>query len=69
MRLIKTLASVAALSLMSYYSGTETVTATAENLDEAEEVIAAQEKKAGKTYTITEATINNEVHMTAELNQ
>ena len=69
MSLIKTLAAVTALSLLSFYSVAETVTATADNLDDAEAVIAAQAKKAGKTYTITEATMNNEVHMTAELHR
>lgn len=66
---IKAFAVVTALSLLSFYSVAETVTATADNLDDAEAVIAAQAKKAGESYTITEATMNNEVHMTAELHK
>ena len=69
MSIIKTLAAVTVLSLLSFYSVAETVTATADNLDDAEAVIAAQAKKAGESYTITEATMNNEVHMTAELHK
>ncbi|ARU92572.1 YdgH/BhsA/McbA family protein [Tatumella citrea] len=65
----KAFAVVTALSLLSFYSVAETVTATADNLDDAEAVIAAQAKKAGESYTITEATMNNEVHMTAELHK
>ncbi len=66
---IKTWAAVTALSLLSFYCLAETVTATADNLDDAEAVIAARAKKAGESYTITEATMNNQVHMTAELHK
>ncbi len=69
MSMIKTFVMVAMLSLLSFYSVAESVTATADNLDDAEAQIAAQAKKAGKSYTIIETTMNNEVHMTAELHQ
>ncbi|EKZ6332087.1 MULTISPECIES: DUF1471 domain-containing protein [Bacteria] len=36
-------------------------------MDGAEAQIAAQAKKAGTSYKITESNFNNSVHMTAEL--
>lgn len=67
MKSIKTLVAVAALSLVSFGSFAQTVTATARTLDGAEAKIAAQAKQAGASYHITEAYNGNQAHMTAEL--
>ena len=67
MKSIKTFVAVAALSLVSFGSFAQTVTASATTLDSAEAQIAAQAKQAGASYKITEANVNNSVHMTAEL--
>jgi len=67
MKNIKTLAAVAGLSLMSFGAFAQSVTASASTLDAAEAQIAAQAQKAGASYKITEANVNNNVHMTAEL--
>ncbi|NIF22229.1 MULTISPECIES: YdgH/BhsA/McbA-like domain containing protein [Pantoea] len=69
MKTIKTLslATVAALSLISFGSFAQSVTATSSTLDGAEAKIAAQAQQEGANYKITEANFNNGVHMTAEL--
>ncbi|MEN3753457.1 YdgH/BhsA/McbA-like domain containing protein [Mangrovibacter yixingensis] len=67
MKSIKTFVAVAALSVMSFGAFAQSVTATASTLDGAEAQIAAQAKQAGASYHITEANVNNGVHMTAEL--
>lgn len=67
MKSIKTFVAVAALSLVSFGSFAQSVTACATNLDDAEAQIAAQAKQAGASYHITEANFNNGVHMTAQL--
>ena len=67
MKSIKTFAAVVALSVVSFASFAQTVTATGSTLDGAEAKIAAQAQQAGATYRIIEATSNNGVHMTAEL--
>ncbi len=70
MKSIKTFVAVAALSLVSFGSFAQTVTASATTLDGAEAQIAAQAKQAGASaYSITEAYSGNQVHMTAELNK
>ena len=69
MKSIKTLVAVAVLSLISFGSFAQSVTACASTLDAAEAQIAAQAHKAGAPYKITEANYNNGVHMTAELNK
>ena len=70
MKSIKTFVAVAALSLVSFGSFAQTVTASATTLDGAEAKIAAQAKQAGASaYSITEAYSGNLVHMTAELNK
>lgn len=70
MKFAKTLFAAAALSLVSFASFAQTVTATASTLDGAEAQIAAQAKQAGAaSYQITEAYSGNQVHMTAELNK
>lgn len=67
MKNIKTLTAAAALSLISFASFAQSVTATGSTLDEAQAQIAAQAKQAGASYHITEAYAGNQVHMTAEL--
>ena len=67
MKNINTLAAAAALSLISFASFAQSVTATGSTLDEAQAQIAAQAKQAGASYHITEAYTGNQVHMTAEL--
>ena len=69
MNSIKTFVAVATLSLISFSSFAQTITATAGTLDDAEAQIAAQAHKSGDSYRITEATTKNCVHMTAELNK
>ena len=68
MKSIKTFVAVAALSLISFGSFAQSVSATASTLDRAEAKIAAQAERAGASdYKITQAYTGNRVHMTAEL--
>ena len=67
MKSIKIFVTVAALSMMSFGAFAQSVTAWASTIDGAEAQIAAQAKKAGASYKITESSFNNGVHMTAEL--
>ena len=67
MKSIKTFVSVAALSMISFGSFAQSVSATAATLDRAEAKIAAQAAEQGASYKITSARFNNRVHMTAEL--
>ena len=67
MKNVKNFAAVIVLSLVSFGSMAESVTATALTLDAAEAKIAAQAQQQGATYKIIEANFNNGVHMTAEL--
>lgn len=67
MKNIKTFAAAAALSLISFASFAQSVTATGSTIDDAQAQIAAQAKQAGASYHITEAYTGNQVHMTAEL--
>ncbi len=67
MKSIKTFVAVSLLSLVSFGSFAQSITACAGTLDDAEAQIAAQAHKAGSSYKITEATTKNGVHMTAEL--
>lgn len=69
MNSVKTFVVVAALSLISFGTFAQTITTTAGTLDDAEAQIAAQAHKSGDSYRITEATVKNCVHMTAELNK
>ena len=70
MKSIKTFVAVAALSLISFGSFAQSVSATASTLDRAEAKIAAQAQEAGaSSYKITQAFTGNRVHMTAELNK
>lgn len=68
MKFIKTLVVVSTLSLVSFASFAQSVTACASTLDGAEAQIASKASHAGAaSYKITEANVNNGVHMTAEL--
>ncbi|KEA52055.1 MULTISPECIES: YdgH/BhsA/McbA-like domain containing protein [Mangrovibacter] len=69
MKSIKTFVAIAALSMMSFGTFAQTVSATASTLDGAEAQIAAQAKQAGASYNITEAHVGNQVHMTADLSK
>lgn len=71
MKIIKTLSIVAVttLSLMSASVSAQSITSTALTLDEAEAKIAAQAQQQGAQYTITEASSNDVVHMTAKLHK
>ncbi|WP_456309643.1 YdgH/BhsA/McbA-like domain containing protein [Serratia proteamaculans] len=67
MKSIKTFVAVSALSLISFGSFAQSVTATGATLSAAEAQIAAQAQQTGSSYKIIEANFNNGVHMTAEL--
>ncbi|AYW22259.1 DUF1471 domain-containing protein [Klebsiella sp. P1CD1] len=67
MKSIKNLVIVAVLSVMSSGAFAQSITACASTIDSAEALIAAQAKKSGASYKITESSFNNGVHMTAEL--
>lgn len=67
MKSIKTFVAVAALSLISFGSFAQTVTATASTLDAAEAKVAAQAKDAGASYKITGARVDNRAYVSAEL--
>lgn len=67
MNTIKTFVAVSALTLISFGSFAQSITATASTLDGAEAKIAAVAKQQGASYRITEANFKNEMHMTAEL--
>jgi hypothetical protein len=67
MKSIKTFVAVAALSLISFGSFAQSISATGSTLDRAEAKIAAQAAQQGASYKITSAQFDNRVHMTAEL--
>ena len=67
MKSIKTFVAVAALSLVSFGSFAQSVSATASTLDRAEAKIAAQAAEQGASDKITSAKVDNRVYMTAEL--
>ena len=67
MKSIKTFVAVAALSLVSFGSFAQSVSATASTLDRAEAKIAAHAAEQNASYKITSAKVNNRVYMTAEL--
>jgi hypothetical protein len=69
MKSIKTFVAVATLSMMSFGAFAQSVSASASTIDGAEAKIAAQAHQEGASYKITEATVNNVVHMTAELSK
>ena len=67
MKSIKTFVAVAALSLISFGSFAQSISASASTLARAEAKIAAQAAEQGAYYKITSAQFNNRVHMSAEL--
>ncbi|MEN4641688.1 YdgH/BhsA/McbA-like domain containing protein [Pantoea agglomerans] len=67
MKFIKTFVAVTALSLISFGSFAQTITATASTLDAAEAKVAAQAKDAGASYKITGARVDNRAYVSAEL--
>jgi hypothetical protein len=67
MKSIKTFVAVAALSLVSFGSFAQSITASASTLDGAEAKIAAQAKQAGASYKITSARVDNGAYLSAEL--
>ncbi|MFS2225295.1 YdgH/BhsA/McbA-like domain containing protein [Pantoea sp. B65] len=67
MKSVKTFVVVAALSLASFGSFAQSISATGSSLDAAESAIAAKAQEAGANYKITSALANNRVYMTAEL--
>ncbi|MEN4568405.1 DUF1471 domain-containing protein [Pantoea agglomerans] len=64
---IKIFVAVTALSLISFGSFAQTITATASTLDAAESKVAAQAKDAGASYKITGARVDNRAYVSAEL--
>ncbi|MEN4623544.1 YdgH/BhsA/McbA-like domain containing protein [Pantoea agglomerans] len=64
---IKIFVAFAALSLISFGSFAQTITATASTLDAAEAKVAAQAKDAGASYKITGARVDNRAYVSAEL--
>jgi len=67
MKTIKTFVAVAALSLVSFGSFAQSITASASTLDAAEAKIAAQAHQAGASYKITGARFDNRAYVSAEL--
>ncbi|MDQ0021712.1 MULTISPECIES: YdgH/BhsA/McbA-like domain containing protein [Pantoea] len=67
MNSIKNFVAVTALSLISFGSFAQTITATASTLDAAEAKVAAQAKDAGASYKITGARVDNRAYVSAEL--
>ncbi|KOA68961.1 YdgH/BhsA/McbA-like domain containing protein [Pantoea agglomerans] len=67
MKSIKNFVAVTALSLISFGSFAQTITATASTLDAAEAKVAAQAKDAGASYKITGARVDNRAYVSAEL--
>lgn len=67
MKTIKNIVAVSVLSLISFGSFAQSVTAYASTLDDAEAKIAAQALQAGASYKITSAQVNNGVHVSAIL--
>ena len=61
------LATVAALSLVSFGSLGQAISVTSLTMDGAQAKIAAQARSQNGQYKILEASTNNRVHMTAEL--
>lgn len=67
MKSIKNFVAITALSLISFGSFAQTITATASTLDAAEAKVAAQAKDAGASYKITGARVDNRAYVSAEL--
>ena len=67
MKSIKTFVAVAALSMISFGTFAQSISASASTLDRAEAKIAAQAAEQGASFKIPSEQFNNRVHMTAEL--
>lgn len=67
MKFVQRLVVLSALSMISFGSFAQSITASASTLDGAESKIALQAKQRGMHYKIIEAGTKNRVHMTAEL--
>lgn len=67
MNSIKNFVAFTVLSLISFGSFAQTITATASTLDAAEAKVAAQAKDAGASYKITGARVDNRAYVSAEL--
>nr|WP_024965362.1 YdgH/BhsA/McbA-like domain containing protein [Pantoea sp. IMH] len=67
MKNIKTFVAVTVLSLISFGSFAQSVTASASTLDAAEAQIADQAQQAGAAYKITGARVDNRAYVSAEL--
>ncbi|MFX4314131.1 DUF1471 domain-containing protein [Enterobacter sp. 63] len=67
MKSMKIFATAAAISLVSFASVAQSVTAIGSTLDDAQAQIVEKAKQAGASYHITEAYTGDHVHMTAEL--
>jgi len=69
MKTIKTFVAVAAITMMSFGAFAQSISVTSSTLDSAEAKIAAKASEQGASYTITSATTNERVHMTARLDK
>ncbi|WP_428943743.1 YdgH/BhsA/McbA-like domain containing protein [Pantoea sp. FN060301] len=67
MKTIKNFVAVATLSLISFGSFAQSVTASASTLEAAEAQIAEQATQAGASYKITGARVDNRAYVSAEL--
>lgn len=67
MKTIKTFVAVTALSLISFVSFAQNITATASTLDGAEAKVAMMAKASGASYKIISARTDNHAYVSAEL--
>lgn len=67
MKSIKNLAAVTALSLISFTSFAQSITATANTLADAEAKVASLAVQSGSSYTITGARVDNRAYVAARL--
>ncbi|MEZ3499861.1 DUF1471 domain-containing protein [Pantoea sp. KPR_PJ] len=67
MKTIKNFVLISALSLATFGSFAQTITASASTLDAAEAKIAAQAHQAGASYKIIGARFDNGAYVSAEL--
>lgn len=67
MKIINNFVSVAALTLISFSSFSQSIIVIASTLDADEAKIATQAKHAGASYKITGARVNNRAYVSADL--
>lgn len=67
MKSIKIFAAVTVLSLISFTSFAQSLTATATTLEDAEAKVASLAAQSGSSYTITGARVDNRAYVTARL--